>query len=267
MKATVNGIDTYYEIHGKEGAPWLAFSHSLACSVRMWDGQIAALKDRYRILAYDTRGHGQSAAPKGAYTLEQMADDLRALLKHSQIEKTHYCGLSMGGMIGQTFAIKYPGVFNSLILCDTTSRYPAAAAPMWQERIRIAESQGMKPLVQPTIERWFTAPFREKQKDKVQAIASQIERTPVPGYAGCCHAIPRIDVTARLKEIKCPALVICGEDDPGTPPAMAREIHENLPGSKLVLIAQAAHLSNVEQPEAFNRALAEFLSAPASARA
>ena len=267
MKATVNGIETYYEIHGTEGAPWLVFSHSLACSVRMWDGQIAAFKDRYRILAYDTRGHGQSAAPKGAYTLEQMADDLRALLKHLKIEKTHYCGLSMGGMIGQTFAIKYPGVFSSLILCDTTSRYPAAAAPMWQERIRIAESQGMKPLVQPTIERWFTAPFREKQKEKVQAIASQIERTPVPGYAGCCHAIPKIDVTARLKEIKCPALVICGEDDPGTPPAMAREIHDNLPGSKLVLIPQAAHLSNVEQPEAFNRALGEFLSAPASARA
>jgi 3-oxoadipate enol-lactonase len=267
MKATVNGIDTYYEIHGSEGAPWLAFSHSLACSVRMWDGQIAAFKDRYRILAYDTRGHGQSAAPKGPYTLEQMADDLRALLKHLKIEKTHYCGLSMGGMIGQTFAIKYPGVFSSLVLCDTTSRYPAAAAPMWQERIRIAESQGMKPLVQPTIERWFTAPFREKQKEKVQAIASQIERTPVPGYAGCCHAIPKIDVTARLKEIKCPALVICGEDDPGTPPAMAREIHENLPGSKLVLIPQAAHLSNVEQPEPFNRALGEFLSGPASARA
>jgi 3-oxoadipate enol-lactonase len=267
MKATVNGIETYYEIHGKEGTPWLAFSHSLACSARMWDGQIAAFKDRYRILAYDTRGHGQSAAPKGAYTLEQMADDLRALLKHLKIEKTHYCGLSMGGMIGQTFAIKYPGVFSSLILCDTTSRYPVAAAPMWQERIRIAESQGMKPLVQPTLERWFTEAFRKSRPDEVAKVAAQIEKTPVPGYAGCCHAIPKIDETARLKEIKCPALVICGENDPGTPPAMAREIHENLPGSKLVLIPQAAHLSNIEQPEAFNRALADFLSAPASARA
>jgi pimeloyl-ACP methyl ester carboxylesterase len=98
-------------------------------------------------------------------------------------------------------------------------------------------------------------------------VVAQMEKTPVPGSAGCCHAIPKIDVTARLKEIKCPALVICGENDPGTPPAMAREIHDNLPGSKLVLIPQAAHLSNVEQPEAFNRALGEFLSAPASARA
>jgi 3-oxoadipate enol-lactonase len=267
MKANVNGIETYYEIHGKEGAPWLVFSHSLACSVRMWDGEIARHKERFRVLVYDTRGHGQSAAPQGAYTLEQLADDLRGLLRTLKVEKAHFCGLSMGGMIGQTFALKYPGIFQTLTLCDTTSRYPAAAAAMWQERIRTAESQGLKPLVQPTLERWFTAPFREKQKEKVQAIAAQIERTPVPGYVGCCHAIPKIDVTARLKEIQCPALVICGADDPATPPALAREIHENLPGSKLALIAQAAHLSNIEQPEAFNRALGDFLSSPASARA
>jgi 3-oxoadipate enol-lactonase len=267
MKANVNGIETYYEIHGKEGAPWLVFSHSLACSVRMWDKEIERHKERYRVLAYDTRGHGQSAAPKGAYTLEGLADDLHALLRHLKIAKAHFCGLSMGGMIGQTFALKYPGIFQSLTLCDTTSRYPAAAAPLWQERIRIAESQGLKPLVQPTLERWFTEAFRKGKPEEVKKVAAQIEKTPVPGYVGCCHAIPKIDVTARLKEIKCPALVICGENDPGTPPAMAREIHENLPGSKLVLIPQAAHLSNIEQPEAFNRALAEFLSSPASARA
>jgi 3-oxoadipate enol-lactonase len=267
MKANVNGIETYYEIHGKEGAPWLVFSHSLACSPRMWDKEIERHKERYRVLAYDTRGHGQSAAPKGAYTLEALADDLHALLKHLKIPKAHFCGLSMGGMIGQTFALKYPGIFQSLILCDTTSRYAAAAAPLWQERIRIAESQGLEPLVQPTLERWFTEPFRKNHPEQVNKVASQIAKTPVAGYVGCCHAIPKIDVTARLKEIKCPALVICGENDPGTPPAMAREIHENLPGSRLVLIPQAAHLSNIEQPEAFNRALGEFLSSPASARA
>jgi 3-oxoadipate enol-lactonase len=267
MKATVNGIETYYEIHGKEGAPWLVFSHSLACSVRMWDTEIARHKEKFRVLAYDTRGHGQSAAPKGAYTLEQLADDLRALLEHLKIEKPHYVGLSMGGMIGQTAALKYPGIFRSMTLCDTTSRYPAEAAPMWQERIRIAESKGMASLVQPTLERWFTEPFRKNQPEKVKRVADLIERTPVAGYVGCCHAIPKINLTARLKEIKTPALVICGENDPGTPPAMAREIQENLPGAKLVLIPQAAHLSNIEQPEAFNRALAEFLSSPASGRA
>jgi 3-oxoadipate enol-lactonase len=170
----------------------------------------------------------------------------------------------MGGMIGQTFALKYPGVFQSLTLADTTSRYPAEAAAMWQDRIKIAETKGMEPLVQPTLERWFTEPFRKNHPDKVKVVAGLIEKTPVAGYAGCCAAIPKINVTSRLKEIKTPTLVICGENDPGTPPAMAREIQQNLPGAKLVLIPQAAHLSNIEQPEAFNRALADFLSSPAS---
>ena len=259
MKAKVNGIETYYEVHGKEGAPWLVFSHSLACSTRMWDGQIAAFADRYRILAYDTRGHGQSAAPGGPYTLDMLADDLSELLKVLGISKTDFCGLSMGGMIGQTFALKYPGIFHKLVLADTTSRYPAEAAAMWQERIRIAEAQGMQPLVQPTLERWFTAAFRKSHADEVARIASQILQTPVPGYVGCSHAIPKINLTSRLKEIACPTLVICGAEDPGTPPAMAREIEANLPGAKLVLIPQAAHLSNLEQPDAFNRALDGFL--------
>jgi 3-oxoadipate enol-lactonase len=260
MQASVNGIETYYEIHGKEGAPWLAFSHSLACNVRMWDGQIAALKDRFRILAYDTRGHGQSAAPAGAYTLEALADDLRALLSHLDVQRLHFVGLSMGGMIGQTFGLKYPGLFSSLTLADTTSRYPAEAAPQWQQRIRTAESEGMQPLVQPTLERWFTESFRKNHAGEVRKIATVIESTPVAGYAGCCHAIPKINVTARLQEIKCPVLVLCGDKDPGTPPAMAREIHENAPGSKLVMIPDAAHLSNLEQPAAFNRALDDFLT-------
>jgi 3-oxoadipate enol-lactonase len=189
-----------------------------------------------------------------------MADDLRALVSHLDIQRLHFVGLSMGGMIGQTFAIKYPGVFSSLTLADTTSRYPAEAAPLWQERIRTAETKGMQPLVQPTLERWFTAPFRQNNPDIVRKIATAISTTPVAGYAGCCAAIPKINVTARLKDIKCPVLVICGEQDPGTPPAMAREIHQNAPGSRLAMIPQAAHLSNLEQPEAFNRALEGFLT-------
>jgi 3-oxoadipate enol-lactonase len=260
MNASVNGVDTHYELHGKSGAPWLAFSHSLACDLRMWDAQVEALKDRFRILVYDTRGHGKSSAPAGAYTLEMMADDLRALLSHLDIQRLHFVGLSMGGMIGQTFALKYSGIFSSLTLADTTSRYPAEAAPLWQERIRTVESKGMQPLVQATLERWFTEPFRKNHPDKVRKIAESILATPVAGYAGCCAAIPKIDVTARLKEIECRALVICGEQDAGTPPAMARQIHENLPGSRLALIPQAAHLANLEQPEAFNRVLSDFLT-------
>ncbi|HLX82130.1 MAG TPA: 3-oxoadipate enol-lactonase [Burkholderiales bacterium] len=260
MKTRANGIEINYEFHGREGAPWLVLSHSLACSVRMWDPQIAALKDSYRILACDTRGHGATEAPKGAYTLELLADDLFFLLENLNIDAAYYCGLSMGGMIGQTFALKYPGVFRTLTLADTTSRYPAEAGPLWAERIRTAEAKGMEPLAQPTLERWFTEPFRRKNAAAVDAIRKLILATPVAGYVGCSHAIPKINLTARLKEIRCPILVIVGADDPGTPVSMAREIHENAPGSMLAVLPQAAHLANIEQPEGFTRALRDFLS-------
>ena len=261
MKAQTNGIETYYELHGQEGMPWLVLSHSLACSTRMWDEQIAAFQDKYRILAYDTRGHGSSQAPAGAYTLEQLADDLKALLDCLGISRAHYCGLSMGGMIGQTYALKYPGTFATLVLADTTSRMPAEAQPAWQDRIRTAEAKGMQPLVEPTLARWFTEPYRKAQPQTMQRIGNLIGSTPVAGYVGCCHAIPKIDLSARLKDIRTPILVIVGEDDPGTPVAMSKEIHENAPGSKLVVLPKAAHLSNIEQSAAFNRALDEFLKA------
>jgi len=259
MKIRANGIEINYELHGREGAPWLVLSHSLACSVRMWDPQIAALKDEYRILAYDTRGHGASQASPGAYTLELLADDVFFLLQELKIEKPHFCGLSMGGMIGQTCALKYPGAFKTLTLADTTSRYPAEAAPLWAERIKTAEAKGMEPLAQATLERWFTEPFRKNNAAMVDGIRKLIVSTPVAGFTGCCGAIPKINVTARLKEIKCPILVIVGADDPGTPVAMAQEIHANAPGSQLVVLPQAAHLSNLEQPEGFTRALRDFL--------
>ncbi len=259
MRADANGIGIHYELHGREGAPWLVLSHSLACSVRMWDEQIAALQDKYRILAFDTRGHGGSEAPAGPYTLELLADDLKALLDRLHIARPHFCGLSLGGMIGQTSALKYPGVFQTLTLADTTSRIPAEAWPLWQERIATAETKGMGPLAQPTLERWFTESFRKSNPAGVERIRKLILDTPVSGYVGCCHAIPKIDLTARLKEIRCPILVIVGKDDPGTPVAMAKEIHDHAPGSKLVIIPDAAHLSNIEQPAAFNRALEEFL--------
>lgn len=261
MKATVNGTGIHYEVHGTQG-PWLTFSHSLACSSAMWAPQIAEFSKRYRVLAFDTRGHGQSDAPEGAYTLEQLADDLDGLLKHLHIEETHYCGLSMGGMIGQTYALKHPGVFQSLTLADTTSRYPAEGAALWADRIKIAQTQGMKALVEPTLARWFTEPFRKQQAATVATIAAQIAATPVAGYAGCCQAIPKINLTHRLKEITCPILVIVGEQDMGTPLAMAREIHENAPGSKLTVLSPAAHISNIEQPEAFNKALDGILATP-----
>ena len=263
MKANVNGTEIYYELHGKEGAPWLVLSHSLACSVRMWDPQITAFKDRYRILAYDMRGHGASAAPKGPYTLDLLADDILGLMKQLKIEKAIYCGLSIGGMIGQTLALRGKGPFERMVLADTTHAQPPEALKQWEDRIRIAESKGMAGLLDSTMERWFTPPFRSSPA--ARQIADLILATPVAGYIGCGRAIMGLNTTARLKEIRLPVLAITGNDDGAAPGT--RFIGENIPGAKFVGIPQASHIANIEQPEAFNRALKDFLSSPASARA
>ena len=255
MKAKVNGIEIYYEVHGREGAPWLVLSHSLACTVRMWDPQLEAFKDRYRMLAYDMRGHGQTTAPGGAYTLDMLADDVFGLVKSLKIEKASYCGLSIGGMIGQTIAIRGAGPFERMVLADTTHAQPPEALQQWEERIRIAESKGMAALVDSTMERWFTPAFRSSPAAK--KIAGLIAATPVAGYVGCGRAIMGLGTTAKLKDIKVPVLALTGNEDAAAPGT--RYIGENVPGAKFIGIPQAAHIANVEQPEAFNRALREFL--------
>ena len=255
MKAKVNGTELYYELHGKEGAPWLIFSHSLACTVRMWDPQIAAFKDRYRILAYDMRGHGQSAAPAGPYTLDMLADDVLALMRELKIERARYVGLSIGGMIGQHLALKEPKRFEKMVLADTGHAQTPETLKPWEERIRIAQAQGMKPLVAGTMERWFTPAFRETPPAK--KIADLIAATPVAGYVGCGQAIMKLNTTGRLKDIKLPVLAITGEADAAA--AGTKYIGEHLPGAKFVNIPQAAHIANIEQAEKFNQALRDFL--------
>ncbi len=257
MKIKTNGVEINCVIEGE--GPWLTMAHSLACNLSMWDPQMQALLKNYKVLRFDTRGHGASSAPEGAYTLEQMADDMHGLFAELGIRHTHFSGLSMGGMIGETYALKYPGVFQSMVLADTTSRRPPNAGQMWGERVRMAREKGMDALVEGTLGRWFTEPWRKANPEVMARIGNDIRNTPVAGFAGCCDAIAKIDVLDRLGEIDCPALVIVGEDDHGTPPEMARQIHARLRGSELLIIPSAAHLSNVEQPAIFNKALAEFL--------
>jgi len=257
MQARANGIDIHYAVSGS--GPWLTLSHSLCCDASMWAPQMAELERRFTVLRFDTRGHGGSEVPAGAYTFEQMTDDVIGLLDALQIERTHFVGLSMGGMIGQHLALKAPQRIGRLVLADTTSRMPPEAAPLWAERIRIASEQGMAPLVQPTLERWFTAPWRAAHPEVMAQIGGLIRSTPVAGYVGCAQAISRIDVTERLNGIEAPTLAIVGRDDIGTPPAMSQAIAAAIPGARLEVIAEASHLSNIEQAEAFNRLLLDFL--------
>ena len=256
MKAKVNGVELNYLIEGE--GPWLTMSHSLACDSSMWDEEAKRLSQRFRVLRVDTRGHGGSEATAGAYTLDQLAADFHALFAHLGIKQSHWVGLSMGGMIGQVFALNYPGVLQSLVLADTTSRYPAAAASVWSDRIRSVREKGMGAIVDSTLTRWFTEPFRKEHPQVVERIAQTIRNTPVNGYVGCSEAIPKIDVTARLRQITCPVLVLVGAQDPGTPPEMAAEIRDNLPGAQLIVIDSAAHLANLERPAAFYWAMEQF---------
>ena len=258
MKVSSNGIGISYTVEGK--GPWVVLSHSLACNHSMWDEQVDVLKRHYRVLRFDTRGHGSSDAPDGAYTLDMLADDLLGILDGLGIEETHFVGLSMGGMIGMTFALAHPGRFRSLALCDTSSRIPTEAAPVWAGRIRTAAEQGMEPLVEPTLQRWFTEAFYKSNKEMMKRVAQMIRTTGPAGYIGCCHAIPKINLTARLGAVSCPVQIIVGEQDVGTPVAMSRAIHDAIPGSELVIIPSASHLSNLEQPASFNKALLGFLS-------
>jgi 3-oxoadipate enol-lactonase len=259
MKISANGIQVNYTLEGPADAPVVTMSHSLATDLSMWDPQAKALARRYRVLRYDTRGHGGTDAPAGAYSLTQLADDARELLRALGIARTHWIGLSMGGMIGQALALSSPELFRSLSLCDTSSRIPADAKPVWDERISTVESKGMDPMVEPTVARWFTAKFIETRKDVVDPVRDMIRRTPSKGYVGCCHAIRALDLTDRLKAITLPTLIIVGKQDMGTPVAASEAIHQQIKGSELVVLDPAAHLSNLEQPEAFTNALEQFL--------
>ena len=259
MKITANGISMNYMLSGPAGAPVVTLSHSLATTLAMWEPQLPALTAGWRVLSYDTRGHGGTDAPRGAYTLDQLADDAQALLRTLGIQRTHWVGLSMGGMIGQTLALKAPELFASLVLCDTSSRIPPEAKPMWDERVHTAETKGMEPLVEGTLARWLTTPFRERGGEVVERVRAMIRSTNPVGYIGCCQAISALNLTDRIGAIKAPTLVIVGEEDQGTPVAASRVMNEQIKGSQLVILKSAAHLSNMEQPEAFTQALVGFL--------
>jgi 3-oxoadipate enol-lactonase len=223
----------------------------------MWDPQVDAFQSRFRILNYDMRGHGATSAPQGPYTLDMLADDVLALTKQLNVQKGYYCGLSIGGMIGQTIAIRGGHPFTKMVLADTTHTQPPEAIKQWEDRINIAKSKGMAGLVDGTMERWFTEPYRKKNSPEFQKVRDLVLKTPVAGFVGCGQAIMKLNTTARLTDIKLPVLAITGEQDGAA--AGTKYIGEHVPGAKFVNIPQAAHIANIEQPEAFNRGLREFL--------
>lgn len=257
MRIRLHGLETHAVVTGS--GPWVTLSHALGASQAMWAPQVQALASRHTVLCYDTRGHGQSGTPPGPYSLEQLADDAAALLAHLGVQRTHWVGLSLGGMIGQVLALRHPALLDRVVLADTNARLPPAGQAMWTERAALARREGMATLVEGTLSRWFTPGFAAREPLTRQRFGEQIAATPVEGYAACCSAICGLNTLEQLPALQHRALVMVGEEDQATPVAMSRQIAQAWPGAELVVLPGAAHLSNIEQPEAFNRELLQFL--------
>lgn len=259
----VDGHRIHYRFEGPQDRPVVVMAHSLAASGAMWAPQLPFLTTRFRVLSVDMRGHGGSDAPEGPYDQEGLAADFRSLLGHLGLGPVDFIGLSMGGMIGMTLAASYPELLRSVVLCDTMCEVPDAFRGALDERIGVARSKGMETLVEPTVARWFTPPFVARNPPILETVRHDIRTTPVAGYAGCCGAIKTLALRDRIGAIRIPTLVIVGKDDPATPVAASEVIHRAIGGSKLAILDQASHLSNIEQPEAFDRALAAFYGSAA----
>lgn len=238
----------------------VVLAHAIGCDHRMWDGLGTALSPRFRVIRMDVRGHGRSPVTPRPYSLELLADDVRDLLDSLKIEKAHWVGLSMGGMIGQAFALRHPQRLRKLVLANTTSTYGAQGPEMWQARAKAVSEGGMAAIKELAMQRYFTDDFRASHSDIVDRIGDGFLATNPAGYIACCDAIRDLDFSGDLHRIKAPTLVIAGEKDVGTPVAMSKAIADAIPGAKLAVIPGAAHLSAVEDPETFNRLVADFLA-------
>ena len=254
----VNDTTLHYRFDGPEKGPVVMLSNSLASDLTMWDNQVPSLVQAgYRVLRYDGRGHGLSSAPKGPYTIELLTADAVGLMDALGLERVHFCGLSKGGMIGQMMGAGHGDRLTKLILSSTAAHLPGRE--IWDERIEAVQRHGMKAVADATLERWFTKAGRERLPAEVENVRRMILATPVEGYCACCAAIQDMDLRGSLGDITTPVLIIVGEQDPGTPVSAGEFIHERITSSELRIVADAAHFVNVEQAQAFNEALLEFI--------
>jgi 3-oxoadipate enol-lactonase len=246
--------------NGKSPRHTVVLSHAIGCDLTMWDGLANQLSEDCRVIAYDHRGHGSSEAPAGTYQMADLADDAAALLRELDTGPVVWIGLSMGGMVGQELALRHPTLVRALVLANTTSGYPDAAREAWQQRIATVQSQGIEAIADAVMGRYFHDEFRSRHAATVARFRRRVVSTDVMGYAGCCNAVGTVDTTARLRAINAPTLVIAGELDQGTPVEMSRTLVEGIAGARLKVLEQASHLSYIEQPETFSKAVRGFMA-------
>lgn len=253
----VNGVDIAYRFDGPADGRVVLVANSLMANGSMWDWNVPSFADRYRVLRYDKRGHGRSSVVPGPYSIAQLADDAAGLMDALQIEKAHFMGLSIGGMIGQQLGARYPERMHSLSLCNTASEMPPRS--LWEDRFQIARTQGLAGLVDGTISRWFTAPFIERAPRDIEKVRQMILGTNVEGYIGCGSAVRDMAQSTMLLKIKTPTLVLSGRHDPACTVDQGIVLNRLIDGSRMVIIEDAAHLSNIEQPAQFNQAVRAFI--------
>jgi len=268
MLLPLAGRRLHYDIVGAEDGPVVCITHSLASDGGSWTEQLPPLLQAgFRILRLDMRGHGGSDPVAGEYTMSALAGDVAATLEALSLPRVHYIGLSIGGMIGQAFAIEHGAKLISAMWCDTLPASPAGAAALWAERMdTVRRANSLEPLADATVERWFTDAFRPRKSGRWKQIRDTVAATTPAGYLGCSAAIMNFDFTAALPALRLPALVVCGADDPGTPPSENRRLAGLVPGGRYEEIADARHFPNVERPEAFNRIMMSWLDAQRHAR-
>ena len=253
-----DGCSINYEVEGPQNAPVLILSNSIATNLHMWDDQAPMFSKQFRLVRYDRRGHGKSGAPKGQYTMEMLSRDSLAVADAVGAKKFNWCGLSMGGMVGQWLGTSAPERLNKLVISNTNFYYTEKQP--WDDRIKLVTEKGMTALADPMMERWFTPETRARSPEKVARVRAMLTATSVDGFVGCCHAIRAMDFRESNKRISVPTLVMVGAKDNATLPAYGEAMVAQIKGSKLATIPDAAHISNVEQPKIYADTVIRFLT-------
>jgi 3-oxoadipate enol-lactonase / 4-carboxymuconolactone decarboxylase len=253
----MSAVELAHRFEGPEGAPVVVLANSLGTTMELWDAQLGALAERFRVLRYDHRGHGASPVPDGPYSIDDIGGDLLALLDRLGLRRVSVCGVSIGGMTAMWLAARAPERVDRLALCCTSAHMPPRE--QWVERAATVREHGTAAVVDGALERWFSPEFRAADPATVARFGATLGGLPPEGYAGCCEALGALDLRGELAAIRAPTLVIAGGGDPATPPEHARRLRDAIPGARLVVIPVARHLANVEADEAITREMVDHL--------
>lgn len=253
----MNAVDVHHVVSGRTDGPVVVLSNSLGATHAMWDENLHDLEQHFRVVRYDTRGHGASPVPSGPYSIDDLADDVVALLDRLGVERAHFVGLSLGGMTGMRLAARNPDRVDRLVLLCTGAHLAPSSA--WRDRAATVRTEGTQAVAEAVVARWFTPGFLETSPEVKASCEAMVAETPAEGYAGCCEVIAAMDLRDDLPAIPAPTLAIAGADDPATPPPHLKEIADAVKDGRLLVVPDSAHLASAEHPETITPAIIDHL--------